>query len=464
MESSTAALDFVLNGRTNSPSVPAPQTTLLDYIRSCGLTGSKEGCAEGECGACAVLLVQSGTHGASYRAVNSCLIPLLAVAGQEIYTIEALAEAGRLADVQRTMVDHGGSQCGYCTPGFVVSMFAAHMAGHVKEMPFDPEALGGNLCRCTGYRPIRDAFQSLGPAPDTPLRRRLNSPAPPLLPVDCETPQGRFSRPCNLGDALRLAVSHSTAQFVAGNTDLGVLTNLRSQRFRHLISLEGIPELREFADLPDRIQIGAGLTLTEIEECWTNAPDVFRAWLRLFASPLIRNRATLGGNLSTASPIGDAAPLLLALDAELHIAGIAGERIVPLHGFFRAYRETALAHGEIIRSIRIPKPLPDRIAFYKVAKRRVDDISTVAAAFATRANRTRLAFGGVGPIPLRAIEAEDDLDHYKEILARTLRPMSDHRGSTAYRLAMAKNLVEKFLLDFPTTQGVSAGTSSLNGL
>ncbi len=448
MSIAAAGLQFVLNGKQVHETGVAPQTTLLDYVRGSGFTGAKEGCAEGECGACAVLFVKQSActayQSSAYQAVNSCLVPLPAAAGHEIYTVESLAEADQLCDVQRAMAERGGSQCGYCTPGFVISMFAAQFQPRAE---FDGEVLGGNLCRCTGYRPIRDAFQSLGPPADTPLRRRLDSPAPALSPFDYETAKGRFSRPCDLQASLELAAQNPAAQFVAGNTDLGVLTNLRYQRFPHLISLEGIQELREFCDSSEAVEIGAGLTLSEIGEHWTSAPAVFREWLRLFASPLIRNRATLGGNLATASPIGDAAPLLLSLDAELRIASLTGERTIPLHTFFRAYRETALLPGEIIRSIRIPKPLPDHARFYKVAKRRVDDISTVAAAFATRANSTRLAFGGVGPTPMRVFEAENDILHAKEILARTLHPMSDHRGSAAYRLAMAQSLVEKFFAE-----------------
>ena len=326
------------------------------------------------------------------------------------------------------MAERGGSQCGYCTPGFVVSMFAEQFRRHGTI--FAPDTLGGNLCRCTGYRPIRDAMQSLGAPPDTALRRRLESPAPPVLPMHYESPGGRFSRPGSLAECLKLAATtDGSAQFVAGNTDLGVMTNLRHRRFPHLIALDGIPELREFRDGPDMVEIGAGLTLTEIAEHWTAAPDLFRDWLRLFASPLIRNRATLGGNLATASPIGDAAPLLLALDAELNIAGLGGQRTIPLHSFFSAYRQTSLERGEVIRSVRIPKPLPTHARFYKVAKRRVDDISTVAAGIVIRTDGSaRIAFGGVAPIPLRAVEAEEamvrgDLQRAKDILRRTLHPI-----------------------------------------
>jgi xanthine dehydrogenase small subunit len=223
-----------------------------------------------------------------------------------------------------------------------------------------------------------------------------------------------------------------------------------------LISLEGVAELREFHEDEGVIEIGAGLTLTEIGERWQSAPQVFRGWLKLFASPLIRNRATLGGNLATASPIGDAAPLLLALDAELRLASQTGERIVPLAEFFHAFRETELKRGELIRSIRIPKPLPEHIRFYKVAKRGLDDISTVAAGISVRQDGVvRIGLGGVAAVPLRAREAEqaleggdeDSRERAKDVLRRTLRPIGDHRGSAKYRLAMAQSLLDKFWLE-----------------
>jgi xanthine dehydrogenase small subunit len=458
----SGGFEFILNGESVQVTGIAPQVTLLDYIRARGLTGAKEGCAEGECGACAVLFVQDGAHGTAYQSVNSCLVPLPAAVGQEVYTVESLAESGRLAEVQRAMAERGGSQCGYCTPGFVISMFAEQ---YNRDYPraLDPHVLGGNLCRCTGYRPIGDAMRSLGPPPDTALRRRLDQPAPQLKPIRYENANGRFSRPCGLAEVLSLAAEDDAARFVAGNTDLGVMTNLRGERFPHLISLEGIAELREFREERERIEIGAALTLSEIGELWQDAPDVFHDWLRLFASPLIRNRATLGGNLATASPIGDAAPLLLALNAEVRIAGPGNERIVPLDLFFLHYRQTALAKAEIIRSIRIPKPLPSEVRFYKVAKRSVDDISTVAAGIAIardhsgRIRMARFAYGGVGPVPLRATEAEaaiegtfgdePDLERAKEQLRRTLDPISDHRGSADYRLALAQSLLDKFLLE-----------------
>jgi xanthine dehydrogenase small subunit len=385
-------------------------------------------------------------------------VPLPAAAGQEVFTVEALAESGELAEVQGAMIERGGSQCGYCTPGFIVSMFAEQYRRDAR--PADVHTLGGNLCRCTGYRPIKDALESLGPPPDGEFRRRLDRPAPELAPLHYEAAGGRFSRPCSLEECLRLAARDPHAQFVAGNTDLGVTTNLRGRRFPHLIGLEGISELREFRNEANSVEIGAALTLTEIGERWSDAPQIFREWLPLFASLPLRNRATLGGNLATASPIGDSAPMLLALDAEVRIAGASGERMVPLHEFFLDYRRTALGREEIVRSIRIPKPWPAGARFYKLAKRSLDDISTVAAGIVVsrredgRIHAARFAFGGVASTPVRAFAAEQtvtgtygeerDIERAREALRRTLRPISDHRGSADYRLAMAQSLLGKF--------------------
>lgn len=438
-----ADFEFLLNGTPVRIHNTPPQTTLLDFIRSQGLTGAKEGCAEGECGACAVLIVAASANKTTFRSVNSCLMPLPSAANQEIYTVEALAGAGKLSEVQQAMAERGGSQCGYCTPGFVVSMFAAQQNGDR-----DFHALGGNLCRCTGYRPIHDALKSLALPGADPLTSRLTQPAPRISAVRYRTPEGQYSRPASLAECLALAQDDPAACFVAGNTDLGVLTNLRDTRFPHLIALDAIPELREFSETPDAVEIGAALTFTEISERWASAPSVFHDWLQLFASILIRNRATLGGNLATASPIGDSAPFLMSLNASVRITGPAGERFVPLPEFFRAYRQTDLDTGELIRSIRIPKPLPQLMRFYKVAKRRLDDISTVAAGISMnrdasgRPARIRLAFGGVGPTPI--LFAPEDFTNATDEIRRSLRPIDDHRGSAAYRLAMAQSLVSKF--------------------
>jgi xanthine dehydrogenase small subunit len=457
MESDASGFAFTLNGLRVQAQGADPQTTLLEFIRARGLTGAKEGCAEGECGACAVILVRNSTAGTAYTAVNSCLVPLPAAADQEVITAEGLTDSGQLCEVQRAMALAGGSQCGYCTPGFVVSMFAEHYRRDSRAA--DPHALGGNLCRCTGYRPIRDALLSLGPAPAGRYLERLGSAAPRLDPFTYRSRAGRFSRPRDLAECFGLLQADPEATLVAGNTDLGVATNLHGRRFPHLISVENLAELCEFSAGRDGVEIGAGLTLTEIAERWTDAPEVFREWLALFASPLIRNRATLGGNLATASPIGDSAPLLLALDTQLCLVSRAGERRIALDEFFVDYRKTVLRPGEVIKSVRIPKAWPDRARFYKIAKRSMDDISTVAAGMAIwtaggRVTRARIAYGGVAPLPLRARDAEtalagtrglpEDFERARNTLKHSLRPIGDHRGSAEYRSAVAQSLIGKF--------------------
>ena len=450
---------FLLNGTAIGIPEASAHTTLLDFIRARGLTGAKEGCAEGECGACAVAVVEPDAGGSAYRVVNSCLMFLGMAAGREIYTVESLAAEGRLSDAQAAMARAGGSQCGYCTPGFVVSLFAEQHRPD-RTGPCDTMALAGNLCRCTGYRPIRDAALALGPPPDSRLSQRMTETVKPL---DALTMAG-FSRPLSVDECAALLREQPHATIVAGATDLAVESNLRSRRWPHLISVEAIAELREFSNTERRVKIGAALPLTDIARTWTDAPDAFREWTAWFASPLIRNRATLGGNLATASPIGDAAPLLLALDAGVHLAGASGRRAVPLSSFFRGYRKTAMRAGEILTAIEIPKPLPEFLRFYKISKRRLDDISTVSAAIALNIDRdgtirhARLAFGGVAATPVRVVEAETALmdqawnpravDRVQRILDRTLTPMSDHRGSKEYRLEVSKSLVEKCHWEF----------------
>ena len=452
-------IDFLLNGRPVSTSGRATQTTLLNYLRDEGLTGSKEGCAEGECGACTVMLVVPNGAMSAYRAVNSCLLFLPMAAGQEIYTIESLAPDGKLCEAQQAMAEAGGSQCGYCTPGFVMSMFAEQYRPD-RTGPCDWHQMGGNLCRCTGYRPIKDAALSLGPAPAGMFRDRLQNPSPTLAGVQYSSEARRFSRPATVAECVGVLDADAAAKVIAGGTDLGVESNLRARRWDHLVSLEAIAELQEFEETGEKVSIGAGLPLTDVLLRWKNAPPALLECLLPFASPTIRNRATLGGNLGNASPIGDSAPLLMALDAEVCLAGTSGRRRIPLDSFFTGYRQTALEAGEFITAVEVPKPFPRLVRFFKASKRRTDDISTVAAGLAVsldddeRVEHARFVFGGVADRSTRAVDAENavigrhwnltTIELAQAALARTLRPMSDHRGSAAYRLAVAQAFLEKF--------------------
>lgn len=448
-------LSFLLNGETVRLDTPAPQVTLLDFLRARGLTGAKEGCAEGECGACTVAVVADRGNGSAFQPINSCLMLLPMAADQEIYTVEALAADGRLSPVQEVMAAAGASQCGYCTPGFVMSLFAEHYRPG-RTGPCEVEALTGNLCRCTGYRPIRDAARALGPAPDDRFRRRLSRQGPRLHGVDVPG----FSRPLTVDECVTLLARHANATIVAGASDLGVEANLRGQRWPHLVSVEAIPEMRAIVEGPDGVRIGAAATLSEIGSSWREAPAAVTDWLTLFASPPIRNRATLGGNFATASPIGDSAPLFLALDASVEIAGPMGRKRTALADFFTGYRQTLLGRGELLTAIDLPKPFPELLRFYKIAKRAMDDISTVAAAMAIdrdasgRIRAARFAFGGMAATPVRLVEAERAIEgsrwdeaaveRVQRVIDSSLTPLTDHRGSARFRLEVAQRLVEKF--------------------
>ena len=444
---------IIVNGRSRPLSGVPGHTNALDFLRGLGLTGAKEGCAEGECGACAVLVCRPAGGGSRWTPLNACLVPATALDGQEVVTAEGLGSPESLHPVQAEMVAWGGSQCGYCTPGFVCSMAAEYYKPDRLD-GFDVEAMSGNLCRCTGYRPIRDAALALGSPPaEDPLADRQRRPAPAPAPTMLDG----CARPTGLADALRLLGDHPEATVVAGATDWGVEVNLRGRRAAYAVYVDRVPELRALST-GDTIEIGAGLTLTEVEAGLGGAvPLLDRVW-PLFASPLIRNGATIGGNLGTASPIGDLPPALLALEASVVIASLDGEREVALADFFTGYRTTSLRPGELITTVRIPRPLAGLTAFHKIAKRRYDDISSVAVGFALdladgTITRARIGLGGVAATPNRALATEAALEgrpwtrETVEAAAEVMRgegtPIDDQRASAAYRTAMLGNALRK---------------------
>jgi xanthine dehydrogenase small subunit len=459
-----AAVVFEINGQTVIVDDVDPHCTLLEWLRASGRTGTKEGCAEGECGACAVAFMSRGLHGRpQFEAVNSCLVSLPEVHGRSIVSVEGVANStGSLHPVQQALAAAGGSQCGYCTPGFVMSLFAEYY--RPDRNGYDPEAIGGNLCRCTGYRPIVDAARKLpAPAPDDPWLIRLD-PAPSLPALDYMANGYRFLRPQSLAGVFDALERYPDAVLLGGGTDLMVYSNQRYSRYSTLIALGAVQELRDLRWDDDEIVLGAGVSLSHIERALDGerGRDVrlLREVLPLFSSRLIRNRATLGGNLGTASPIGDFPPVLLALGAELTLASKAGARRLPLSQYFVGYRKTALAPGELIVSVHVPRPLPRMQRFYKVSKRVMDDISSVAAAFALDLDasgtvaRLRIAYGGVAAVPLRASALEELAigrlwnGETLAMLGKAARhlgtPLSDHRASADYRRAMITSLLERF--------------------
>jgi xanthine dehydrogenase small subunit len=464
---------LVVNGRTRELGEVGGHVTLLEWLRADGLTGGKEGCAEGECGACAVLVArQDGPDRSRWVAINACLVPAAAFDRQEVVTAEGLGRPGQLHPVQREMADRGGSQCGYCTPGFICSMAAEYY--RPGRRGFDLHALSGNLCRCTGYRPIRDAAYALGqPEAADPLAARMAEPAPAAAATTTSSAQGGYVRPASLRAVLELLAACPDARVVAGSTDWGVELNIRHTRAALTIGIERLEELRGFSFGPDRVELGAGLSLSEIESLLDGRVPLLADLFPQFASRLIRNGATLGGNLGTASPVGDAPPVLLALDASLVLASVTGdgevEREVPLADYFTGYRECVRRPDELITTIRIPLPLAPVTAFHKIAKRRFDDISSVAMAYALaldddgRVASVRIGLGGVAATPLRATAAEEALQGRpwtRETvaaaageLARAGTPISDHRASESYRIAMLRNSLLKFYAENPAQAG-----------
>jgi len=459
---------ITVNGEPR-PVTGEPHVTALDWLRDQGFTGAKEGCAEGECGACSVLVARpDGAARSRWTALNACLVPALALDGQEVVTAEGLGLPGDLHPVQEEMACRGGSQCGYCTPGFICSMAAeyyrpervASTNGHVdaEHGPngFDLHALSGNLCRCTGYRPIRDAAYALGnPPADDALAGRSAAPAP-AAPA---TRVSRFARPSDLADALALLAEHPDATVVAGSTDWGVEVNIRGVRAPFVIAVDRLTELRTFTVAADHIELGAALTLSEAERLLEGRVPLLDALWPQFASRLIRNGATLGGNIGTGSPIGDAPPALLALRASVVLVGPSGERVVPLDEYFTGYRRSVREAGELIKSVRIPLPLAPLTAFHKIAKRRFDDISSVAVAFALDVRDgvvvdVAIGLGGVAATPVRATATEEalrgrpwDADTVRDaaaVLREEGTPIDDHRSSAAYRVAMLEQSLLKF--------------------
>lgn len=489
-----------VNGRNQAFDAIPPHTTALDWLRSQRLTGAKEGCAEGECGACAIVVARPSTTGdgsTEWVALNACLMAAVSLDGQEVRTAEGLGTPSALHPVQREMAVRGGSQCGYCTPGFVCSMAAEYYrAGrcpspatssdsstglrHDPNEPdaelgpngFDLHALSGNLCRCTGYRPIRDAAFALGdPEPDDVLASRRDEAPPAPVATRFRSGSAEFIRPSSLAEALEIMAARPDGRVVAGSTDWGVEVNIRAERAALVIAVDRLPELRELSDGPDEIRLGAALTLTEIERQLAGSVPLLAEMLPQFGSRLIRNAATLGGNLGTGSPVGDAAPALLALEAQVVLASVDGERVVPLCDFFTGYRASVRAPDELIREVRIPRPLGALTGFHKIAKRRFDDISSVAVGVALDVtdgvvSRATIGLGGIAASPMRARVTEAALigqpwsakavGAAADVMAREGTPLDDLRASAAYRAAMLGQSLRKLYAQHPTRQGMVA--------
>jgi carbon-monoxide dehydrogenase small subunit/xanthine dehydrogenase small subunit len=461
------AVRFTVNGRAVSAAVDGGRR-LLDVLRlDLGLTGSKEGCGEGECGACAVLL--------DGELVNSCLIPVGQVAGHDVITIEGLATNGRLAPIQASFLELGGTQCGMCTPGMLM---AAHALLASREPSGDPdirEAIAGNLCRCTGYTRIIESIEAVaeeGAAGAVVAASSAEGDALPALEVSAALDVGpavRLVRPASIADALARLAADPALRPIAGGTDLMVQTAADPARRRPLLDLTAIDELRVITVERGDLVLGA---LTSWEELRHSAivAGVLPVLAEVAAdmgAVAIRNRATLGGNCMTASPAGDLLPVLLATDARLEVAGATGTRLVPADAFWTGYRQTAVEPGELLAAIRIPLVPGREVRFRKVGTRRALSIAKVLVAVAWRIDGAtpadggwfdvRVALGSVAERPIRAPRTEALLegrapspalaDEAAASVEAEITPIDDIRSTADYRRIVTGRVLRRILLD-----------------
>ena len=462
----------------------APTSTILQHLREdLHCTGTKEGCAEGDCGACTVVIgdLQGGVL--QMKAVNSCIQLLPTLDGKALFTVEDLQQAGgALHPVQQAMVECHGSQCGFCTPGFVMSLWALYLAGETGQAaPARREiddALSGNLCRCTGYRPIIDAAQRMTELPSVNFDSAAVGAALRGLqrsePLHYAVAGQNFHAPRSLQQLIDLRAAMPAACLLAGSTDVGLWVTKQFRELGDIIYLGQVPELKQITDTATHVEIGAGVSLEDAyATLCIHYPQELSAMRQRFASRLIRNIGTLGGNVANGSPIGDSMPWLIALGAQVVLNGSGGQRLLALEDLYLGYQKKDLRPGEFVEAVRVPlRSVQLRFRTYKLAKRFDQDISAVCAAFSitldgATIDSARIAFGGMAATPKRAAQAEaallgqpwseTTLRAAMSALAQDYAPLSDMRASAAYRMTVAQNLLRRFWLETRSDAPLSEG-------
>lgn len=442
-------ITFLLNGETVTLNGVDPTMTALDWLRDRrGLTGTKEGCNEGDCGACTVMVQDArGT-----KALNACMMFMPQLNGRAITTIEGVSGAdGALHPVQSAMVDHHASQCGFCTPGIVMSLIAGQMNGETDHI----RQLAGNLCRCTGYAPILRAAEA---AASKPIPTWIEDPAP------CPDPLITEGLPTSVADLAALYAAYPDATLIAGGTDVGIWTNKALRELEAVIFLGQVEEMRRIETAPYMMRIGAGASVEALRRAVAPLHPALAAMLERFASPQVRSAATVGGNIANGSPIGDLPPPLIALDATVLLRKGDESREILLEDFFLDYGKQDRAPGEFLEAIILPRDPEDedRLRVYKISKRFDQDISAVLGAINIQAKDgkvqfAKIAFGGMAGTPKRAkaVEAaligkewsKEAIEAAMGVMPKDFSPLSDHRASAEYRLETAANMLMRYWLE-----------------
>ena len=475
-------MHFLLNQNSTPTSLGEinPNMTVLEWLRSSQLVGTKEGCASGDCGACTAvvgeLTIKDKIKVVEYKSINTCIALAFSLIGKHLITVEGLKEGELLHPVQKAMVIENGSQCGFCTPGFVMSMFAMYHNEDTVSLPKINEALSGNLCRCTGYKPIiAAAFSLFNEESEKPLdyyQKNQQKIIKSLISINDnenislifkgDKSNLSYDAPSNADELANILINNDSAKIVAAGTDLNLEITQSLNEFSHIVSVNGVKELQVINDGEFELEIGSAVSYqratSSLVKYW---PDL-EAYLHRFASLPIKNWATIGGNIANASPIGDMPPVLIALEAKLKLRRESKVRIIALEDFFVTYKKTALEKGEFIESIIIPKPdKNEHLIAHKISKRFEDDISAVCMAMNVRLNddlpsSVKIALGGMSGIPQRALGLEKVvLDHWNDenlaqlaygAINNEFSPLNDVRASSEYRLKVSANLVKKSIL------------------
>ncbi len=471
---------FLLDGVVHTVTDCAPTTTVLDYLRErLGRCGTKEGCAEGDCGACTVVLAELAGPGLRYRAINACIRFLPTLDGKALFTVESLESAdGGLHPVQRAMVECHGSQCGFCTPGFVMSLFALYRSERGPDEAAVRHALSGNLCRCTGYRPILAAAQRMYELPDDGGRASEGELRQQLLAIRVtqekrlNTAGQTYIAPATPAGLAQALATRPDATILAGGTDVGLWVTKQYADLPEIVYLGNVAGLDAISVTGSHLEIGAAVTLTDAFRALQDEFPALDEIARRFASPPICNAGTLGGNVANGSPIGDSMPALICLGATLVLQGADGARSIPLEDFYLGYQNKDLRPGEFVAAIHVPRARAGQLLrSYKIAKRFDQDISAVCGAFAVelaggRVRTARVCFGGMAATPLRARACElalvgadwsaGGMGPAIAALATDFDPITDLRASRSYRQRVAGNLLRRLVAD---ADGDSGNTS-----